>query len=367
MEQEETAAGSCAHLNGAYGDMVLVPKSLYKFFLSSSQMILPSINSHIVARNVNNARANASNPPVYNHYMNRAILFKKNAVDNPDVANRIRMSLTDPELQRIQSKLGALKRNKTLLRTTMGMKTYKKLLTDRSTQMSVLEESEHNKFRQFVNNPQNTVTPSPQSQADVPYSTRVLRQTLAGNPDLINTDVSGRMYVDKKLVSDNPHQAGKIIHFITHDYSDLSRAPEGTKELLAGLKRRGFNMRDIGNTYLRESLLGQTPLHDRKRSRIPVPVARPSTETTSPVRQRRQAPLPTPPLKTPPPQSDSRRSVVASRKRQRELFPSPTTSASLAHDTLPSADSTPVTRRRYALRSRRRSSQKSKHDKTTHR
>ena len=265
---EDTTAGSSAHLNGAYGDMVLVPKSLYKFFLSSSQMILPSINSHIVARNVTDARANSSNPPVYNHYMNRAAQFKKNTVDSPDVDNRIRLSLTDPELQRLDSKLGALRRNKTLLRTSMGMKTYKKLLTDRSTQMSVLEESEHNKFRQFVNNPQNTVTPSPQSQGDVPYSTWVLRQALAANPDLINTDISGRMYVDKKIVSDDPRQAGKIIHFITHDYSDLSRTPEGTKEALEGLRRRGFNMRDIGNTYLRESVLGHTPLHDRKRIRL---------------------------------------------------------------------------------------------------
>ena len=169
----------------------------------------------------------------------------------------------------------------------MGMKTYKKLLTDRSTQMSMLEESEHNKFRQFVNNPQNTVTPSPQSQGDVPYSTRVLQQALAANPDLINTDISGRMYVDKKLVSDDPRQAGKIIHFITHDYSDLSGAPEGTKEVLEGLRRRGFNMRDIGNTYLRESVLGHTPLHDRKRIRLT-----PTTSTPRlPTRGLSQSPL----------------------------------------------------------------------------
>ena len=100
---EDTTAGSSTHLNSAYGDMVLVPKSLYKFFLSSSQMILPSINSHIIARNVTDARANSSTLHVYNHYMNRVAQFKKNTVDN-----RIRLSLTDPEVQRLDSKLGAL-------------------------------------------------------------------------------------------------------------------------------------------------------------------------------------------------------------------------------------------------------------------
>ena len=38
--------------NGAYGDMVQVPKSLYTFMIQSSQQVLPSINKHVIAYNM---------------------------------------------------------------------------------------------------------------------------------------------------------------------------------------------------------------------------------------------------------------------------------------------------------------------------
>ena len=53
--------------NGAYGDMVQVPKSLYNFMLSSSQQILPSVNKHVIAQNVDKAKRNASDPKAYRY------------------------------------------------------------------------------------------------------------------------------------------------------------------------------------------------------------------------------------------------------------------------------------------------------------
>ena len=85
--------------NGTYGDMVQVPKSLYNFMLSSSQQILPAVNKHVLAQNVNRAKQNASDPKADRYYMNQAALYKKYNINNPDMDQRIRQSLTDPDLQ----------------------------------------------------------------------------------------------------------------------------------------------------------------------------------------------------------------------------------------------------------------------------
>ena len=51
--------------NGAYGDMVQVPKSLYSFMIQSNQQILPSINKHVIAQNMKKAKQNVGDPKAY--------------------------------------------------------------------------------------------------------------------------------------------------------------------------------------------------------------------------------------------------------------------------------------------------------------
>ena len=112
--------------NGTYGDMVQVPKSLYNFMLSSSQQILPAVNKHVIAQNVNRAKQNASDPKAYRYYMNQAALYEKYNVNNPDMEQRIRQSLTDPDLQRIEGNIKWL-RTSPVLKTDEGMKHYQTL------------------------------------------------------------------------------------------------------------------------------------------------------------------------------------------------------------------------------------------------
>ena len=250
--------------NGAYGDMVQVPKSLYNFMLSSSQQILPAVNKHVIAQNVNRAKQNASDPKAYRYYMNQAALYKRYNVNNPDMDQRIRQSLTDPDLQRIEGNIKRL-RTSPVLKTDEGMKHYQNLHIERERRFKVLEDSEHEKFRQFINNPSNNITPGPESMSDTPYHSRVVKSFLATHPDMIQNDVTGNLYVMGKKISDDPKQAGRIMHFITHDYSDLSKTPHGTSAVLNAMRKKGFNIKDIGNTYLREHL--QKRLTERRQQR----------------------------------------------------------------------------------------------------
>ena len=248
--------------NGAYGDMVQVPKSLYTFMIQSSQQVLPSINKHVIAYNMKKAKENAADPKTYRYYVNQAALYKKHNINNPDVDQRIRQSLSDPELKRVEDKIKRM-RNSPTLKTDIGMKEYQNLHIERERRYNVLEENEHTKYQNFINNPSNNIVPQPESMKDTPYHSRTIKSFLAKHPDVMQHDISGNLYVLGKKISDNPKQGGKILHWIIHDYSDLSQIPHGASAVINALRKKGFNINDIGNTYLREHL--QKKLQQKQR------------------------------------------------------------------------------------------------------
>ena len=250
--------------NGAYGDMVQVPKSLYTFMIQSSQQVLPSINKHVIAYNMKKAKENAADPKTYRYYVNQAALYKKHNINNPDVDQRIRQSLSDPELKRVEDKIKRM-RNSPTLKTDIGMKEYQNLHIERERRYNVLEENEHTKYQNFINNPSNNIAPQPESMKDTPYHSRTIKSFLTKHPDVMQHDISGNLYVLGKKISDNPKQGGKILHWITHDYSDLSQIPHGASAVINALRKKGFNINDIGNTYLREHL--QKKLQQKRESR----------------------------------------------------------------------------------------------------
>ena len=250
--------------NGAYGDMVQVPKSLYTFMIQSSQQVLPSINKHVIAYNMKKAKENAADPKTYRYYVNQAALYKKHNINNPDVDQRIRQSLSDPELKRIEDKMNRL-RNSPTLKTDIGMTEYQNLHLERERRYNVLEENEHTKYQNFINNPSNNIVPQPESMKDTPYHSRTIKSFLAKHPDIMQHDISGNLYVLGKKVSDDRRQGSKILHWITHDYSDLSKVPHGTSAVINALRKKGFNINDIGNTYLREHL--QKRLQQKREAR----------------------------------------------------------------------------------------------------
>ena len=343
--------------NGAYGDMVQVPKALYNFMLSSSQQILPAVNKHVIAQNVDRAKRNASDPKAYRYYMNQAALYKKYNVNNPDMDQRIRQSLTDPDLQRIEGHIKRL-RTSPVLKTDEGMKHYQNLQIERERRYKVLEDSEHEKFRQFINNPSNNITPGPESMSDTPYHSRVVKSFLAAHPDMIQNDVTGNLYVMGKKISDNPKQAGRIMHFITHDYSDLSKTPQGTAAVIAALRKKGFNIKDIGNTYLREHL--QRKLLEKRQRREGIT----PTSTTTPVHSGAVLP-PTPVTSgmspfTPPSQSALSRVHKLNNEMSKRLTPTLPTPPPTPHPPAPQEHETPRRKKartdeygtRYSLRTR---------------
>ena len=108
------------------------------------------------------------------------------------------------------------------------MKEYQNLHLERERRYNVLEENEHTKYQNFINNPSNNIVPQPESMKDTPYHSRTIKSFLAKHPDIMQHDISGNLYVLGKKVSDNPKQGSWILHWITHDYSDLSKIPHGT-------------------------------------------------------------------------------------------------------------------------------------------
>ena len=82
---------------------------------------------------------------------------------------------------------------------------------------------------------------------------------------MIQNDVTGNLFVMVKKISDDPKQVGRIMHLITHDYSDLSKTPQGTSAVLNAMRKKGLNIKDIGNKYLREHL--QTKLTEKRQRR----------------------------------------------------------------------------------------------------
>ena len=101
-------------------------------------------------------------------------------------------------------------------------------------------------------------------------------------------DISGNLYVLGKKVSDNPKQGGKILHWIIHDYSDLSQIPHGASAVINALRKKGFNINDIGNTYLREHL--QKKLHQQRQQRQHEQTPRGATATPGRTPQQRGIP-----------------------------------------------------------------------------
>ena len=211
------------------------------------------VSKHVIAQNINRAKQNASDPKAYRYYMNQAALYKRYNVNNPDMDQRIRQSLTAPELQRLERHIKRL-RTSPVLKTDEVMKHYQNLQIERERRYKVLEDSEHEKFRQLINNPSNNITLGPEFVSDTPYHSRVVKSFLAAHPDMIQNDVTGNLYVMGKKILDDPKQAVRIIHFITHDYSDLRKTREGTSAVLNATRKRGFDIKDIGKTYLREHL-----------------------------------------------------------------------------------------------------------------
>ena len=94
-------------------------------------------------------------------------------------------------------------RNSPALKTNIGMKHYQKLHTERERRYNVREENEHSKYQNVINNPSNNIVPQPESMADTPYHSRIIKSYLAAHPNIMTSDISGNLYVMGKKVSDN--------------------------------------------------------------------------------------------------------------------------------------------------------------------
>ena len=104
-------------------------------------------------------------------------------------------------------------------------------------------------YNKYITNPFNTLPKTmPQN-----HSQRSLTEFLKKNRDMITPNREGHLIVDGKKISEDPHDVGRIIHYLTRDIR--GPAPKGIGHVMNALRKRGFDIdNDIGNVFLKEKL-----------------------------------------------------------------------------------------------------------------
>ena len=253
------------NFSGTYGKMVMVPYSVYDTMMNSGKDPVQNLHQNLIRQQVEEARKNANNPVKYRHYMVQANVLRRNTVANPNIDQRIQLSLNDPQIQKIDAELHRLGRDKNLIKTNAAQKRYRALQIDKNTRLNVLQTQENQRYSSLVNNPSDSTTPTPASLSNKSYHVNTLRAFLQRHPNLIRQDSSRHVYVENERVTSqaNPQNLPHILHYLMQDYetqrslsdNDYSKQlPKGLLQFVRALHRRGFNYSDIGNKYLRDRL-----------------------------------------------------------------------------------------------------------------
>ena len=70
---------------------------------------------------------------------------------------------------------------------------------------------------------------------------------------VIEPNEKGHLIIDGKTISTDPHDASKLVHYLTKDIS--GKPPKGVKELLQAMSKRGFDYKNnLGNAHLKKML-----------------------------------------------------------------------------------------------------------------
>ena len=104
-------------------------------------------------------------------------------------------------------------------------------------------------YNKYITNPFNTLPKTmPQNHAQ-----RSLTEFLKNNRDMITPNRTDHLIVDGEKISEDPHDVGRIIHYLTRDIR--GPAPKGVGHIIRALRKRGFDINnDLGNAFLKKKI-----------------------------------------------------------------------------------------------------------------
>ena len=229
-----------------YGEVTLIPTKLYTTVMQTIKEHMENREQNKALFHIESARQNASNPNLYKYHMSEAARYHKVA-QSKDTNDMIRNKVSDSQTIRIENEIQRLKKGP--LNNPATLSRLRTLQIDLNHRKDILMQQETQAYNKYITNPFNTLPKTmPQN-----HSQRSLTEFLKNNRDMITPNREGHLIVDGKKISEDPHDVGRLIHYLTTDVS--GPRPRGARELIRALEKRGFDIKnDLGNTFLKEKL-----------------------------------------------------------------------------------------------------------------
>ena len=174
---------------------------------------------------IETARQNAANPNLYKHsykyHISEAARYHKVA-QSKDINDMISNKVSDSQTVRIENEIQRLKKGP--LNNPTALNGLRTLPIDLNHRKDILMQQETQAYNQCITNPFNTLPKTmPQNHAQ-----RSLTDFLKNNRDMITQNRQGHLIIDGKKVSEDRHDVGRLIHYLTTDIN--GPAPKGTTE-----------------------------------------------------------------------------------------------------------------------------------------
>ena len=233
-----------------YGEQVMIPKAVYPLFMKTMQEHLENLEENKAAQHMELARRNANDPNKYEHHFIAALRYKQVA-NSKDINDMIRNKLTDSGLNNVDKQIASLRQGNQL-KTQEGMQKYKQLQMERNRRKDVLMEAETKAYNKYLTNPFTSMNERPKTLPEN-YAQKELSGFLRKHRGVIEPNEKGHLIIDGKTISTDPHDASKLVHYLTKDIS--GKPPKGVKELLQAMSKRGFDYKNnLGNAHLKKML-----------------------------------------------------------------------------------------------------------------
>ena len=185
--------------------------------------------------------------------MSEAARYHKVA-QSKDINDMIRNKVSDSQTIRIENEIQRLKRGP--LNNPATLSRLRTLQIDLNHRKDTLMQQGTQAYNKYITNPFNTLPKTmPQNHAQ-----RSLTEFLKNNRDMITPNREGQLIVDGKKISEDPHDVGRIIHYLTRDIR--GPAPKGVGHVIRALEKRGYDINnDLGNAFLKNKLKKRAQRH----------------------------------------------------------------------------------------------------------
>eukprot|EP00112_Aurelia_sp_Birch-Aquarium-sp1_P012502 Seg2628.10 transcript_id=Seg2628.10/GoldUCD/mRNA.D3Y31 product="hypothetical protein" protein_id=Seg2628.10/GoldUCD/D3Y31 len=246
-----------------YAEMTAIPTSLYGAFMNTVKEHLENVESNEALKHIELARSHANNPNAFKYHMGEADRYHTVA-NSKNINDMIRNKLTDTELAKIDQKISTLRKGK--LNNPDTMRQLQQLQIERNTRKNILMQNETAAYNRYLSDPFSSLH-KPQTLPEN-HAQRSLRQFLMNNQGVISPNPKGHLVIEGKTLSTTPGDIPRLVHYLTKDIH--GPPPPGTDELLAAMRKRGFDVQhDIGNTFLKDRLRLNNQIKAQRQKKIP--------------------------------------------------------------------------------------------------